>query len=77
MPIFGGTLSLQTIVPRMWAARIRMLKSTGWLHASERLKPSSTKRANAGRLLRGSSSGRLDLSAAEWVRSWRMLAPSP
>jgi hypothetical protein len=43
--IAGRTLSLHRSVPRMWQARIRMEKNTGSLHASDRPKPSSTKRA--------------------------------
>src|SRR6058998_1769670 len=58
MLIFGRALSRQRSVPRMWQARMRIEKRTGWWHASERPKPSSTKRANDSRLLRGSSSGR-------------------
>ena len=61
----------------MWQARIRIEKKTGSLHASDSAKPSSTKRAKDCRLLRGSSSGIDDLSAAECVRSWRIDAPSP
>ena len=61
----------------MWQARMRIEKKTGSLHASERPKPSSTKRAKLSRLLRGPSSGIDDLSAAECVRSWRIEAPSP
>src|SRR5438552_4540196 len=65
MLIFGRALSRQRSVPRMWQARMRIEKSTGWWHASERPKPSSTKRANDSRLLRGSSSGSDDFSAVE------------
>jgi len=56
---------------------MRMLKKTGWWHASERPNPSSTNRANDGRPFFGSMRGTLDFSAEECVRSWRMLAPSP
>ena len=77
MLMAGRTLSRHRSVPRMWHARMRMLKNTGSLHASERPKPSSTKRAKEVRLLRGSRSGMEDLSAAEWVRSCRIDAPSP
>ena len=45
MLIAGRTLSRQRSVPRMWQARMRIEKNTGSLHASERPKPSSTKRA--------------------------------
>src|SRR5437667_59505 len=69
MLIFGRALSRQRSVPRMWQARMRIEKSTGWWHASERPKPSSTKRANDSRLLRGSSSGSDDFSAVECVRA--------
>ena len=77
MLIAGRTLSRHRSVPRMWEARMRIEKKTGSLQASESPKPSSTKRAKAWRLLRGSRSGIDDLSAAEWVRSWRIEAPSP
>ena len=61
----------------MWQARMRIEKKTGSLHASERPKPSSAKRANDSRLFRGSRSGTDDFSAVECVRSWRIEAPSP
>jgi len=77
MLIAGRTLSRQRRVPRMWQARMRIEKNTGSLHASESPKPSLTKRAKESRLFRGSRSGIDDLSAAEWVRSWRIEAPSP
>ena len=77
MLIAGRTLSRHRRVPRMWQARMRIEKKTGSLHASERPKPSSMNRAKASRLLRGSRSGIDDFSAVEWVRSWRMEAPSP
>ena len=77
MLIRGLTLSLHGKVPRMWQARIRIEKNTGSLHASERPNPSSTNRANDCRLFRGSRSGIDDFSAAAWVRSCRMEAPSP
>src|SRR5881628_3726294 len=74
MLIAGRTLSRHRRVPRMWQARIRIEKNTGSLQASESPKPSSTKRAKASRLLRGSRSGMDDLSAVECVRSWRIEA---
>ena len=77
MLIAGRTLSRHVRVPRMWQARMRIEKSTGSLQASERPKPSSTKRAKDCKLLRGSRRGTEDFSAAECVRSCRMDAPSP
>jgi hypothetical protein len=61
----------------MWQARMRMEKNTGSLHASDRPKPSSTKRAKDEGCCGDPSSGIDDFSAAECVRSWRIEAPSP
>jgi hypothetical protein len=56
---------------------MRMENITGSWHASDRPKPSSTKRAKVWRSLRGSSRGTEDFSAAECVRSCKIEAPSP
>src|SRR3989442_15386906 len=77
MLIWGWTLSRQRRVPRMWQARMRIEKKTGSWQASLRPKPSSTKRANDGRLFRGSMRGTLDFNAEEGGRSRGVLAPSP
>src|SRR5205085_4649185 len=77
MLMAGRTLSRHARVPRTWQARILMEKRTGSLHASERPKPSWTKRANDCSVLRGSSRGTDDFSAAECVRSCNIDAPSP
>ena len=77
MLIAGRTLSRHASAPRMWHARILIENKTGSLHASESPKPSSTKRANDCSVLRGSSSGTDDFSAAECVRSCNIEAPSP
>src|SRR4026209_3001682 len=57
MLIRGRTLSLHCSVPRMWQARIRMEKRTGWVAASGRPEPPPTKRADERRQVRGSGHG--------------------
>ena len=77
MQMAGRTLSRQTRLPRMCAARMRRLITVGRLEASDRAKPSSTMRARFWSVGRGSMSGSDDLSAKECVRSWMTLAPAP
>ena len=77
MPTAGRTLSRQTMLPRMWAARIRRLMTAGRLEASEMPKPSSTMRARFCSVGCGSMRISDDLSAKECVRSWITLAPAP
>ena len=73
----GRTLSLQTMVPRRCAARMRRLITVGRFEASDMPKPSSTMRARFWRVGRGSMRQSEDLSAKACVRSWMTLAPAP